>query len=155
MRKGLAGLGEFLILGIVKKQPVYLVNFGEIEDSAGGCEIFFNRLLADAEGNYMLVPPQWRYDGRGLKLGHAGSGIEKLTGCVYDEGSAVCAKCLKKNLESTGYDGKATLEFDLGIRKVLESIKYLGRSRPDLKAYLDKILEDKKKVSGLLINEKA
>lgn len=154
LKKGLAALGEALVLGILKGHPLHLVNFEEAEDAAGGCGIFTGRLLADGDGNYMLVPPQWRYDGRGVKLGHADKGIAKFNGCVYDAASAACAECLRKNLAGTGYDARATLEFDLGVRKALESIKYLAKSKPVFKAYLERVRQERERESGLLINEK-
>lgn len=154
LRGGLAGLGEALITGIMKKTPVYLLNFADL-DEAEGCGIFTGRLLADAAGNYLLVPPQWRFDGRGLKLGHADKGIEKLNGCVYAAGSAACSACLEKRLGAMGYDAAATAEFDLGLRKVRESMKYLGRGKPAFRAYLDKVREEAERESGLLVNEKA
>lgn len=155
LKAGLDELGEFLIKEIMKKREFYLVNLEEAMDANEGCRIFSDMLLADSSGNYVLVPPQWRYDGRGVKLGSVNSGIEKYRDCAYERNSNKCAECEKKNLEDIGrlYDGKATVEFDRGIRKILENIKYLGKSKSVFKTYLDGLLEDKEKESGLLINE--
>lgn len=155
LKNGLDELGGFLIKEVMKKQGFYLVNLQEVMDTNEGCKTFSNMLLADSRGNYVLVPPQWRYDGRGVKLGSVDSGIEKYSGCTYDRNSTKCAECERKNLEDTGrlYDGKATVEFDRGIRKILENIKYLSKSKSVFKTYLDRLLEDKEKESGLLINE--
>ncbi len=155
LRNGLDELGEFLIKEIMKNREFYLVNMEEVMDTDEGCRMFSNMLLADSRGNYVLVSPQWRYDGRGVKLGSVDSGIKKYHDCTYERNSAKCAECERKNLEDTGrlYDGKATAEFDRGIRKILENIKYLGKSKSVFKTYLDKLLEDKEKESGLLINE--
>jgi len=154
LRKGLSALAAWLLAAVAKGRPVHLVNFEEL-DGEDGCGIFLERLLADGAGNYLLVPPQWRYDGRGLKLGHVDKGIAELNGCVYSSSSAACRACLEKRLGAMGYDAAATAEFDRGLRKALEGLKYLAGRKAAFKAYLKNVKTEKERVSGLLMNEQA
>lgn len=157
LRASLRGLGEELIKSVLGGRGFYLLNLEELLDAGEGCRIFSGMLTADAKGNYLLAPPQWRYDGRGVKLGHADTGIKDYQGCVYEAGSAKCLACEKKNfgLLSKLYDGGATAEFTAGIARIFESVRYLGKTKPAFKAYLARMRKDSERESGLFINEGA
>ncbi len=139
LRSGLAGLGEFLVKGIAKGRPVYLMNFEEQHDDSGPLA---DGLLADRGGAYLLVPPQWRYDGRGGKVGHVDKGV-----------SAAAVKKARAP-GAAGYDRGASLEFDRGLAKALESLRYLARAKASFADYLKKLEADLERGSGLLINKK-
>ncbi|HNT98251.1 MAG TPA: hypothetical protein PKK31_08310 [Elusimicrobiales bacterium] len=155
LRAGLAGLGQLLLKSVIAKKPFILLNLEDLLDPEEGCRIFSDMLMADAKGNYVLVPPQWRYDGRGVKVGHADTGIKEYQGCVHDAKSARCVECEKKNfaLLAKIYDGNATAGFRAGIGKIFESVRYLAGAKPAFKAYLAALREDRDLESGLFINE--
>jgi hypothetical protein len=155
LRAGLAALGQLLLKSVIAKEPFILLNLEDLLDSEEGCRIFADMLMADAKGNYVLVPPQWRYDGRGVKVGHADTGIQEYQGCVYDAKSARCAECEKKNfaLLAGVYDGNATAGFRAGMGKIFESVRYLAAAKPAFKAYMAALREDSELESGLFINE--
>lgn len=139
LRAGLAGLGEFLVKGIAKGNPVYLMNFEEQHEESGPLA---DGLLADRGGAYLLTPPQWHYDGRGAKVGHVDKGV-----------SDAAVKKARRSGEA-GYDRGASLEFDRGLTKALESVRYLARSKAPFADYLKKLEADLERGSGLLINKK-
>ncbi|MDT8286924.1 MAG: hypothetical protein RQ748_07435 [Elusimicrobiales bacterium] len=155
LRAGLAELGQLLLKSVIARKPFLLLNLGDLLDAGDGCRIFSDMLMADAKGNYVLVPPQWRYDGRGVKVGHADTGVKEYHGCVYEADSARCAECEKKNfaLLAGVYDGDATSVFRAGIGKIFESVRYLAGAKPAFKAYVAALREDRDLESGLFINE--
>lgn len=157
LRSGLRELGDFLVLAILKKREFSLTNMEDLLDANEGCKIFYSMLLANAKGDYLLVPPQWRHDGRGVKLGNVDNGIKQYHGCVYDANSNKCRECEKSNFERMNklYDGNATAEFNAGIAKIFESVRYLSRNKPAFKVYLAKLLKNKEMESGLFINDGA
>ncbi|GEM_PF-614978 len=152
LRSGMEKLGQALVAGIAKGEPVYLLNFEEAETPAG-CPVFADSFLADGGGDYRLVPPQWRYDGRGVKVGDFDRGVGELAGCAWSAASGTCAACARRPA-AAGYDAWAEREFSAGLRRALEGIRYLAAKKKPFAAYLEALRSDRERVSGLLINKK-
>jgi len=157
LSKGLAKLGQDLLKDILKKRPLHLVNLQEVMDPPDGCVFFSDMLLADSSGNFLLVPPQWRFDGRGVKLGNVDQGVKDYHDCRYDARSKRCLGCESRNRKKLDklFDANATAEFERGIGKILRNLEYLSKGKSVFKTYLKKLREDKDQESGLLINEGA